>query len=601
MSTQEIQGLEKANEILAANTSPRSRTLALFEAEVDGTRFDQRPPWTSDLPIYDRKPAIVYHVVESSIESKIDLMLGSGRMPAITSGPDEDEGEDDAEDGLGEEESKTVDKLICSLVKEARLGMLWREMYGAAQGCGTSPALLGSRKGRLFAETLPAKWATPTRDENRDLVSVEIKYPYIETALINGKWTATCKLYRRVIDATQDMTFAPAEARIDGIEPKWAVQSTTVHGLGFVPVVWYRHHAPMQNIASEDGYPVHRTLLDQLEAIDLALSQRHHGALTSLPQIIEIGVEPGYNPTGEASDSMAVQVTQTGGTPGPSNPVRGQYRTQGPRRRTGARKKGPNHAWQYESADTKVSAINTPGEALQAIDAHIKDLRSKICETLAYVPLDPESIKYAATVSGKALEILRARELNRVSRDREVFGEDVILATVDMLLRIALKLGTQLRTPRLKKALPVLAQFQGSNGWTPPLLDLKWPDYFKPDAEDEAKIVTTAREAYDAGAITRRTQVEAVKRIFGIANVDVYLKTLEAEKAERDAANAEAEAGVLAKSIAGAHASLNGASAKPTGSGLARTNPENGSGGSDAASDAAKKNGQGKARPGANR
>jgi hypothetical protein len=612
MSTQELAGLEKARKAYAANVSPRSRTLALLESEVDGTRFDGRHSWFSgEGTIFDRKPAIVYHVVESSIQSKVDLMLGEGRFPTITSGPDEDEDEDEAEDGLGEEESKAIDRLICSFVKEAKLAMLWREMYQSAQGCGTAPALLGVRKSRLFAETLPAKWATRTLDAEQNLVAVTIQYPYLENKKINGVWTATCMLYKRVIDAQRDVTYAPAEADIDGIEPLWKEQTVAVHGLGFVPVLWYRHHAPMQNLAGDDGFAVHRTLLDQLEGIDMALSQRHTGALGSLPQIVEIGVEPGYNPTADAPQGMSVQVTMTGGTPGHNNPVRGEYRTQPSDGTQGARKKGPGSVWQYASPDTKVEAINTPGEAMQALDAHIKDLKSKICETLAYVPLDPESIRYAATVSGKALEILRARELNRISRDREAFGDEIILGTVDMLLRIALQLGAALKTPRLKKALPILAQFmvtetvpgdalgttKSVRSWQPPSLTLKWPEFFKPNAEDEARVVELAGKAYENGSITRRTQVEAQKRIFGIGNIDAYLEALEEEQEERDA-KAAAE---LESSIANVHGQLNGTAGKRTGEGLEGEDSQNGGGGANAATRSPKANGKGPGKPGANR
>lgn len=553
MATQEIVGLERAIKILNANLSPRARTLALFESEVDGTRFDGRPAWTDDsVPIYERKPAIIYQAVESSIQSKLDLLLGEGRYPTVTSRPEEDEGDEDEEDGLGEEDSKRVDRLIVSISKEARLPGLFREMYESAQGCGTAIALLGSRRNRLFAETLPAKHARCERNADGDLVSVTIQYPYIDHQLVKGQWTATCMLYRRVIDANNDITYAPGVARDDGVEPVWREQSSVPHGLGFVPVRWYKHRAPRQNISGDDGNPVHKTLLGQLEAIDMALSQRHQGALTSLPQLIEIGVEPGYNPTAPGRSGSSVSVTMTGGAPGPNNPVRGEYRTQASRGTSGARKKGPNHPYQYESPDTKVSAINTPGDALAAIDAHIKDLRAKICETLAWVPLDPDSIKFAATVSGKALEILRERELNRVSRDREVFGEEVILGTIDMLLRIALKQSAQLRTPRLKRCVSVLQGMLDGEEWQTPTLSLVWPSYFMPSAEDNGKIVETACKAYDGKIATRRKQVEMCKRVLAVDNVDAYIEELEAENAERD----EKETDELAASVSKMHAGL---------------------------------------------
>jgi hypothetical protein len=580
MSTQEVHGLEKANEILRANTTPRARTLAELEREVEGTRFDHLPPWTSDKPIYEKRPCVIYHAVESSINSKKDLLLGEGRFPTITARPDEDESEDDEEDGLSKEQSLEVDKLICSVIREARLKPLFREMYASGQGSGTSVAICGTRRGRLFGETLPAKYATPTRDTDGNLTQVVIEYPYIQIQYVEQKWQAICYLYRRVIDAQTDVTFKPGIANIDGIAPKWspAEGGTVVHGLGFVPVKWYKHDAPMQHVATEDGCAVHRNILTELHELDLSLSQRHHGALHALPQLVEIGVEPGFNPTASGSTGMSVQVTMNGGTPNPqTNPVRGAYKTESPGQK-GARKKGPNHVYQYESPETKVQAINTPGDALKSIDDDVKDLRNKICETLAWVPLDPDSIKFAATVSGKALEILRERELNRVCQDRECFGEDVILGVVCMLLRIATVKAKELKTPRLKKCLPILKEFIADDGqWQDPLFTLKWPSFFVPSPEDEKFIVDMANTAYEGGSITRRTQVQAVSRIFGISNIDEYLESLEQEAEEKR----EREQEDMANSMAKFHDDPTGAGAGR--SGKPKANPQGGAGGAGSA------------------
>lgn len=555
MATQEVLDLDKARRIYDAYVSPRSRTLALFEAEVEGTRFDDRPNWFhSDRPIFERRPCVIYHAVDSSIQSKIDLLLGAGRFPCITASPDEDEGEAEAEDGLSEDESEAIDALILSITREAKLPALFRETYQSAQGCGTAVAMLGAKGGRLFAETLPAKWCTCKRDELCELTEVTVEYPYIQQVREGNKWRAKCFLYRRVIDRTSDTIFAPGEGREDGAPPSWRVQAKAAHNLGFVPVIWYKHMAPLAHVEGDDGFPVHRTILPELEALHYALSQRHHGALNSLPQIVEIGVEAGYNPTGDGCTADAVMVTEHGGPPGPANPVRGRYQSVRQGGRTGARKKGPNHTWQYENPEVKVEAINTPGEALESLANEVKDLRAKICETLAWVPLDPDSIKYAATVSGRALEVLRERELNRVSYDREMFGDQMILGVVQMLLRIAAVLGDGLRTPRLKACRKILEGFGSGPAWQAPVLNLRWPAFFLPSAEDNEKTVNLADKAYTGGMITRRTQVQAVARIFGIENIEAYCEALE-EEAEERAEQARQE---MADSIAGAHAHLTG-------------------------------------------
>lgn len=69
--------------------------------------------------------------------------------------------------------------------------------------------------------------------------------------------------------------------------------------------------------------------------------------------------------------------------------------------------------------------------------------------------------------------------------------------------------------------------------WSPPSLTLIWGAYFKPDADDEAKVVASTKMAKDAGLITMRSAVEKVRRIYGIEAVSEYLEQLEAESAER--------------------------------------------------------------------
>lgn len=69
--------------------------------------------------------------------------------------------------------------------------------------------------------------------------------------------------------------------------------------------------------------------------------------------------------------------------------------------------------------------------------------------------------------------------------------------------------------------------------WEPPNLTLRWGAYFKPDPEDEQKLVKVCADAKDAGFITLRTGVEKLSRTFGIENVDSYLEKLDEEAQKR--------------------------------------------------------------------
>jgi hypothetical protein len=77
--------------------------------------------------------------------------------------------------------------------------------------------------------------------------------------------------------------------------------------------------------------------------------------------------------------------------------------------------------------------------------------------------MDPENVKFAATVSGKALEVLKQRQLDRCDQYRADFGERFILPATNMLIRIVAKVKLGARVPGIKRALPILTKIGGSD------------------------------------------------------------------------------------------------------------------------------------------
>src|SRR5262249_18269143 len=151
-------------------------------------------------------------------------------------------------------------------------------------------------------------------------------------------------------------------------------------------------------VADYDGQSIHETVLEEIEGLDFALSQRHRSALfCGDPQIVETGVAPGYNPSGETGHT-AVPATAMGGKDSKSNPVTGSYVSPQPRP---ARVKSPGKVWQYENTEVKVAYLVLPPEALQALDSHAADLRNKLAETLAVVLIDPQNAKFTSDMSGR--------------------------------------------------------------------------------------------------------------------------------------------------------------------------------------------------------
>jgi hypothetical protein len=460
MKPEQYQGAEEAARIFAANTSPRYRQLEWLESWVAGTQYaDRACDWFDDeKPLWERRPCIVYPAVDLAIGSYSDLLFGESRFPAFSSRPGEDEEDDEA--GLAEDASQTLDRFIAKYHKLSGFRAYCREGLAAAMGCGTAVGLHGHRGGKPFSELQPAKWCTPELDQFGAVLRLEIRYPYLDTYRdAQGKWAVRVKLYRRVIDATNDTTFLPANATEDGAEPNWQVDNarSVAHNLGFCPSVWYPFMKGCEPVNVIDGHAIHEKTTDEILQHDLARSQWHRCALFSEPQMCEIGVEPGYNPTAEGVTPV-VASTEFGGHIGPGNAVNGGF-VYGPTQKP-ARKKGPGYVNQYTNPETKVQILTTPCDSLEAQHTNVSDLRLKVQEALCVVFLDPENIKFAATTSGKALEAIKQKQIDRCGKYRDDLSERFLEPSVDMQLRIAARAGTSLRVPLIKQALPILKKFE---------------------------------------------------------------------------------------------------------------------------------------------
>ena len=518
---------DKVLEIVRANQSPRYKRLEALESWVNGTQYDGLCSWwddDGDVPLWDRKPCIVYPIVSNAIQSNVDLVLGEGRFPEFTANPGEDEGDED--NGTDEDESSDIDRYIDEYHELCQFPSHCREAFYAVQQCGTTVAIHGVRNGKPFANLIPAKWGTPEFDVNGECTKLTIKYPFLEEVQQrDGSWKTIVKLYKRVIDGQTDVTYKQVEARPDGQEPApWPVDNslTVNHNLGFCPVVWYpfmRTCAPVNQI---DGYAIHAKLTDEIQAHDIAISQRHRCALLSEPQYVEIGVTPGENPTD--AGRMPTVVMGENGTHYSENRVPGKT----------ARKKGPGYVWQYQNPLAKVDAVTIGSDALKAQDENARDIRLKLQESLGVVTLDPENIKFAATTSGKALQQIKQRQLDRCDQYRDDLKNGFLLPSIKMQLRISKVLGAQLTVPGIDDVRAAVADMEDE-----PSITIKWGPYFPADADDQTKVVAMVQQALGSGGtgeqlITKRIAVEKVAEVFGIENVDAVMKDLEKEQAEQD-------------------------------------------------------------------
>jgi hypothetical protein len=544
-----FENQDAADKAFRANLSPRYCQLENFEKWAEGRQYDSKQGWFDEsggVPLWERAPAVVYPVVDIAANSFVDLLLGEGRFPKFTTKLSEDESDED--NGLSPEQSADVDRFIRETHRLCRFRAYSRDASYSGMICGSTAAIHGVRAGKPFVDLVPAKWCEPELGQEGEVLKLEVRYPYQEQFKDrSGKWAVRAKLYRRVIDDKRDVEYLPGDAAESGIEPDWKENKarSVDHGLGFCPVIWYPFMRGCVPVNELDGKPIHRHITDEIHQHDIARSQWHRGALMSEPQIVETGVTPGYSPTdigrkpdiyasvdGKAKFSSQEELDRLKS----KGVITGSYGSSGQPAK--ARKKGPGWVWQYANPETKVFVLTYPGEALKAQEDNCRDLRLKLQESLCVIFLDPESIKFAATTSGKALQAIKQKQIDRCGQIRDDLEQRLFEPSVSMQLRIAQRVmasGQKLKTPGAKKVKPILDMMLQGGEWSAPTIYTLWGDYYAPDPAEQEIIVRMVLSALEAGVpmLTVKAAVQKLAPIFGIENVSAFVDELETERERR--------------------------------------------------------------------
>ena len=554
----DLRAKERAELIAQANLSPRYRRLDRLDRYVDGTQYEGRAGWyNDDVPLLERAPCIVYPIAERAIFSHVDMVLGETRWPLISTGISEDDAEFDPDMGLSDDDSAVADRFIQGIVKESELRSASDCLLTNGMRCGTAVAVCCVRYGKTAVDAVPAKWCEPKFGPDGEVASLEIRYPYVEEFYDaeHSRWSSRCMLYRRRIDALADITFLPAPASETGIDPDTWVPDpahTIQHDLGFCPVVWYPHMLRQATAGSYDGVALHDKLLGEIDALNRSFSQYDRAALlTGNPTIVETGTDGPVAPKGRQAiwvdgdpENMRNWVGYTSG-----------YGKMG-------RKTGPGAVWTYADDHSKVAYLTLPAGALETLEKNGNRLLAMLRESMAFVESDPEHSKIGGgELSGKALEWLHQKQVDRDNKIREDFGEKCLKPLVAMLLRIALVKGRDVRggvyLPGLKKALPIFAKFEkqlaandggiAGTRWFAPHMTLVWGPYFSLTEADAKMAQERVIAALDAGLITKQIAIETLKPFYPtIQDVEQLLEALEKEKKEAAEAMHEAQAALAA-------------------------------------------------------
>jgi len=487
--------------LVATGDDARVRRLTRNEAVWKGLLYEleARPSfWSTDVPLAERAPCVVYPIARSAGQRVIALVFGEGRFPRATA-----PGADDA---------------LAAIVTAARLRLRMREVM--EQGLSTSSAcvLCAIRDGRLCVELLPSKWVTPTLDVHGAVQALDVRFRYPE----NGRWY----WYRRTITPEADTVYAPCE--VTDAPPVW-VEATSVPQPGFVPAVWVRNE-PDATQPGVDGCAFAEGLEDELEALDFALSMRHRTArYNGDPLTVRVmGASDAEDDLqaerGREQDPRAG--TFTGWAAGVAGSIASALRP--------AIKKAPGRIVTVSNGgDMKLVESSGSGAAMLGADAD--DLRRKILETLGVVMADPETV--SANASAALQKALYAPMLARCDGYRETYGE-----VLRDLLRIFVRL---LRSPGVRDSLvhvdgwPAMLGALDALG-TDPTITLTWGEYFDPTPADVAAGVQAMTQASGGQAVvSRRAAVGYLATLLGTKDVDGELAAITQDEAGGHAATTE--------------------------------------------------------------
>lgn len=517
----EVKGEEQARALAASLFTARTTKLETFEHYYNGTQYEGREDFfapKNPVPLLERAPCVVYPVVEAAVRQHADFALGEGRFPTFTTGI----GEDDEDDlfGLSEDDSETLDRFLVKLCEHSRFVETCHYALMAGESIGSACVVYSfDGFGSLRAEHIEACHAEPTFDSDGSLVKLEIKYPFIDLFdAEDGTVRARCMFYRRVIDSNADTVFKIAEVIHKGVEPRAGIdkERTTEHGLGFVPAIWYAFKRPWHKAGHFDGRPIHHSQLDEIDALNFSLSQRHRAALyTGDPQVVEVGVGESENvaPSGAAPRATLKELRDSSG-----RTIYGFGYSERPR---SARQKGAGVVWRYENPDAKVAMLALPGDALKAVSEHAADLQNKIEAVLGYTGTSPEHVR--GTLSGKALSLLFGRTTAFVDQVRNDFWSGFMLPSLSLMLRMVYEVNG--RSPGsvyisgVTKTAPILERFNrdvadAGKRWFAPHIKPVWGRYFEAGPEEETAVVNTAATAFEKGLIPRAIAIEKLRGVF---------------------------------------------------------------------------------------
>ena len=470
-----------------------------------GAYYDGRPSfWDASVPLRERAPCVQSMVCRTAGRRLTHLVFGDRSFPKLKVASQA------YGVALDELSQGAMTALVEEITRTTHLRRVMRAILGEGLEVGTVCTLVELVEGALSYKLIPAEWCTPTFAANgRTLESLCIERKLLHS---DGK----LYIHKRLISPPKDCVYAPVLAEKAAHEPiDWSTVAIVAEApCAFVPAVWHRHNAePVYGDTSIDGHALAEGLEDEIEAMDLALSQLHRNALyNGEPQMIRTGVDPiedvalpqGRTAVQRTFDSVFRRVTTSGGD--------------------SASVKSPQKVWNLPvGSDAKL--LESSGAGATIIEGNVAQLKRVVVDAMSIVLADPEQLG-TGELSARALSLMMAPMLAHADDLRVEYGS-LLCALLEMALRLVASTPGVVYLATLEAARPALAQVYRSLS-PARLIELSWGEYFEPSWEEVQAAVTAAQTANGNRPIA--TLAESRALVAPLLNLSADTATLEAEE-----------------------------------------------------------------------
>lgn len=445
-----------------------------------------------------RRPHSPYRLARRIVSGFTSFLFGHGRWPTIRV-----HGDHMTEDWLNS---------IAKVVNLKTLMIRGRNLGGSVGTVGLSWRFY---EGHPRVQVHNAKHVYVHEWEDReDLIPAHVSEIYTyEKDIFNRekkKFERKWYWYRRDWTPLADVVFKEVEYHKDH-EPTWQVDeaATTVHKSGKCHFIWIQN-LPEDDDTSIDGQPDYAELYEALDSLDILKSVVVRGATLNLDPTLILRLDPDI-------------VSRTGGV-----------------------KKGSDNSLLVGlTGDAKYMELG--GSSITSGLALIEKMRDAVLESAQAILPDPNEIGGAGT-SALALKAIYQPMLDKADVHRETYGEGIkrlleqiwesgyarhgkmvdVPAMDDEGAPVVDEVGNQVLTqeqeviilpPRVDEVPnPTTGEIEivktertpGEGGE----IELDWPDYFLPTADDKNKTVTTLQLAVTAKIMSQQSAAEEVAAMY---------------------------------------------------------------------------------------